>query len=455
VPFKIEINFSEPVKNVDPNTVLVEDINGVKLNGTFAAGPNNTKWVFTPTDNAILASPYDVWVNYPTQVILDAAGNKMQGLFESSFTTAAPGDLGKYDALAFKYAPNIRVGAPAAYPLAAQYEAPTRLNVDANWDITNNVAYLDDPKTKKFNSAVHYAVLESESHTFIHYVYYWSKRENKYDGEEEVRINDLAGAIVVLEKWPAERPVEVLTWFKKGAGEYIRAFSTTESGIFKGSADAEAIDGEYAEKDLFLNGRFQSWIPAGRHESCIWDDPGKEGALAFTETCILNDDKKFYEMWTLNPAAQPAAVTKAGDKWLKTGSANYELVDMLREWWPRRTVTKTIFADKFGEYSIKYLGNTYMATFSQRFVNGEGESGEGRAPWALIWDPKDGKPFQDDLEQGLVWFDTPTYLQKRHKTEYFNKAWDKTSKTGFSKDWCFNPYLGIDQRAQGDPVCPK
>ncbi len=460
VPFKVSITFTEQVKNVNKDTVEIKDIYDNVLTGTFADVPGGDTFVFSPAGAQMLASPYRVTVNYPKQVILDFAGNKMVELFNSSFTTAPPAELGKYDALAFKYAPNVRIGAPKTpeeYPLAIQYDTPTRLNVDADWDLKNNVAFLDDAKTKKINPTVHYAVLESQSHYFIHYAFFWSKRENKYDGEAETVINDAAGAMVVVEKWPAERPVEVLTWFVKGPGHFIRAFTTTESGIFGGNADAEANDGQWPQAELFEGNRVQSYIPAGRHESCLWIDDGQQGALGFVNTCTLEQFAKEngFNVWELSPGTQIKAVQKTGSNWNKSGSATYELVDMLVEWWPRRAQVDTLFANKYQSYQIKYAGNTYNSKFTTRFVDEAGEPGDGRVPWGVKWDPNDGKPIQAGLAQGMYFIDPALYLQKRHKNAYVNKAFDDQTKEGFSTAWCFNPYVGIDQRAAGDPICPK
>ncbi len=324
LPVTITITFSEVVANVEKNTVTMTDIDGNTIEGTFAVGPgcegNNGKCqvhTFTPkADSVVHGSPYKLSINFPTQVILDSAGNKMEGIHEVTFYTAVPANLGKYDALAKKYAPQLKIGAEAAYPIKAQYELPTTLNVDNDWDLADNIAYLDDDKTKSLKPSVHYSVLESESHYFVHYVFYWSKRDNLFD--ETFVTNDAAGSLVVVEKWPEERPVEVLTWFKIGAHEYIRAFPTTESGIADGASN-DSVDETFGQDELFPGGRYEAFLAAGRHHSCLWIDDGQDYGII--ETCGLPPGEKgFFNVFDLTPGDIATSIQKNGANWPTAGA---------------------------------------------------------------------------------------------------------------------------------------
>lgn len=445
MPFQIAITFTEPVKNVEAHTVSITDVNGNKVEGTFGKNQASDVYTFTPKDPGILASPYRVTVNYPNQVIIDAAGNKMQGLVETTFFTAGPDGMEPYAALVSKYAPALFVGTQSA--TKAMFDFPTTLNVDGNWDITDNKAWALDSKTKKLTPAVHWAVLETESHYYVHYVYYFVARDN---GEEnQFFANDAAGALVVIEKWPEERPVEVLTWFKNKSGDYIRAFPTTESGIFEGDNDNEAVDDQKPQADLFPDGRFQAWIPAGKHESCLWNDEGQGNY-----SCDLpQSQKQFIDHWTLTAGAQATPIEKTGATWPVTGEGTYGLVDLLTVWWPRRQEYETLFWSTTTAYSHKDGTKNFIATFPRFFVSEQAEQGDGRTPFAVIWKPGDNKPYTSGLDQGMYFFDPPEYLSVRHKTAYFEAEFDAEAKTGFSGKWCFNPFLGIDNRGSSD-VCP-
>ncbi len=135
------------------------------------------------------------------------------------------------------------------------------------------------------------------------------------------------------------------------------------------------------------------------------------------------------------------------------GEAQYGLVDLLVHWWPRRTLFDTLFYDSLGTYTYKLDDKTYVAKFPRNFVDENAEQGDGRTPWGVLWKPGDNKQ-HTDVAQGMFFIDPPAYLTTRHGNAYFETAFSAEAKTGFSADWCFNPYLGIDNRGTGD-VCPQ
>ena len=68
--------------------------------------------------------------------------------------------------------------------------------------------------------------------------------------------------------------------------------------------------------------------------------------------------------------------------------------------------------------------------------------------------PGDNSLYIDSLPAGQIFIDPAAHLAGRHGTPYVETAFVAASKTGFSKAWCFNPYLGIDIRGTGE-VCPE
>ncbi len=453
VGVEIQLVFSEPVKNVDKNTVQLTGPDEEAVNVTFSKDATGQNWTLKPTLALRYTSEYRVTVNFPTQVILDNAGNKFQGIAEFTFFTQAPANTQKYDALASKYAPTIRLQTQPD----AMYDYPTVANLDGDWDLTNNQAYLEKPLTKQLRPAIHYSVFESESHYFIHYIAYWSVHNNPGVGGSAFQ-NETAGLTIVVEKWPLERPVEAITWFKQAASEYMRSFTTTESGILDGDPDSQGITTAYAEADLFKNNRVDWFIPSGTHSSCLWEEPEGTGCdIPAGDKALLTD-----EIIQLEPGTTATTLQKNGTQWPRatqdaTGSnanAIYVLGDALTSWWVRRNDVGTIFHDASSTLSHDVGGTEpVQITFPRWWVDGSGDQGDGRAPWAAQWKPGDNSTYIE-LPIGQFFLDTATFLAGRHVgSAYVSAPFAADTKSGFSSRYCYNPYLEIDIRGTGD-VCP-
>ncbi len=457
LPFTLQLTFSEGVKNVEDNTVSVTDVNETKLAGTFAPDDAKSFWTFKPTGELMNASPYKVTVNFPLQVIADLANNKFVGITEFTFFTAPPPNREKYAALAGKHAPVLRILTTDK----PQYDIPVALDADGNYDLTNTKAWLDKATTKELTPTVYWDAFESESHYFIHYTWYFPFRNDGLDKSFE---NDASGATVVVEKWKegasAERPVEVLTWFKKPGGEYVRAYATNEGGVYVNDLSNEYFSGAWPEAELFVDGRPEIAITGGVHESCLWKDEGNQAA------CELPlGDRIMYSESTivLSPADAATKVKKNGSTWPRSNDAignapdakvGYKLADMLATWWPRRTQVANMFNDSFSTYSYSDNGKAKIAKFPRFFMKADKTASDGRAPWAIAWKPGDNSLYIDSLPAGQIFIDPAAHLAGRHGTPYVETAFVAASKTGFSKAWCFNPYLGIDIRGTGE-VCPE
>lgn len=455
IPFKITITFNRPVKNVGVDSVEVRDVNGAILEGVFAQNDNGDVWTFEPKPEQLLfSSPYTLNVNAPKQVILAANGKKLNGIHTTKFFTGPPENLAEYHALALKFAPTIQAATRAGQGHLA---IPTRLNVDGDkdWDLKNNLAWFEDKKNKTVKPAVHYTVLESESHFFIHYVFYFSQRDNSVDDEDDVFENDASGAVVMVEKWDAQgmvaqRAVEVATWFRTGKGQYVHTFATDDSGIKDSELQDNHLDKEYARADLFPDDRFMSYISAGDHESCLWNWTGN-GNFGCE---VLDAEKATWDTHVLTPADKATAIQKINNKWVLKSEAAYELVDMLDTWWPRRTDFDGMFHEDDAKLTWKAPAGmkTTTVTYPTFFIDAAGDT-SGRTPFGVLWKPGDNSTYQD-IDQGLFFFDTPNYLTQHHKGKYFTTAWAKDTKKGFAKqEWCFNPYFGIDNRGVSE-VCP-
>jgi len=442
-PFSVQVSFSESLKvGLDKNTFTVTNINGVPLQGSYSSNDDQSTWSFIPANELDPASPYDIVVNFPVSAIMDFAGNKMQGVINSRFYTAPPSNLASYRKLALKYAPVVYLETSSSN---TQLDYLTPANLDGDWQVTNNKAHVKKASTKTLLPAVHSAVIESLSHYFFHYAYYWPTRSNSA-GMESFE-NDAAGTTVVVEKWSnqgAGRPVEVLTWYKKKSAEYVRAFVTNESNIFTaadtGKAISDSFDGIHTEESLFPGNQVINWLSTGTHESCAWVNDGSNYG------CELNAAKrKSMNFLELTVSEQAAPISKES-KWPTNGHYGYELVDLLDSWWPRRSDFGTLFYESISTYTYAFGSEKAGVNYPRYFVGANGEQGKGRAIWAVKWQPSEPNKSYSTIKSGAYFFDPAHFLTKRHKTSYFNTSWNRENKSGFSHEYCFNPYLGIDKR---------
>lgn len=449
VPLQIVITFTESVKIVTKDTIELKDALGKLVTCTYASDASGAVWTIKPQGDTLLASPYKLAVNSPLQAITDSAGNKMQGIKNFTFYTKGPANTSAYDALAAKYAPTINLGTNGAHP---EFDFPLAFDLDANWYIFDNKKHVQKSTVKELKPVVYHAVIESESHTYIHYTYYFTSHT---EGTEY--LNEAAGALVVLEKWPAERPVEILTWYRDSSGsEYVRAFQTSESGIVQGDGKTmtqKGIDGTIAQATLFPSSRFLAYIPSGKHESCLWESAGF-GNIGGCDLPV--GDKAGILKMVLTYDAAGGTIAKNGAIYPKDGAFKYGLVDLLTSLWLRRLDTSDVFYDSDSKFTLSMGGKTYETQYPKYFIADKDASGatqsDGRAPFAVTWKPGDGGQFTD-ISQGTYFFDPAGFLMQRHDSDYVNKAFDAAAKTGFSKVYCYNPYLGIDQRSKS-AVCP-
>jgi len=467
----ITVKFNEPVKfGVDEKTFALVDVNGDKVAGIYAVKPNtnNVEWTFTSSQSLFYASPYRAEINGELVRIQDFAGNKMQGVTTVTFFTESPANMGNYNQLAFTYAPNVKMGTNKGI---SHYEYPTATNFDGNEDLTDNKKNLTADTLKSIKPYTYYTVIESESHYFINYVWYWPARPNTNTGGEQSNgfENDASGALVVVEKWSdgsaKQRPVEVLPWFKQKNGEYIRAYPTKESGIYHESELSkikDSYDGVYEQAVLFENNRFQSWIPASLHQSCLWHDAGNAPV-----SCMLDKVARgTVKYLTLNPGTQSDPINK-GASWPDTGVYKYQLVDLITTWWPRRTqfgtfVYGSTLKDLNNYKGYKDAGKTIEVRFPNYFVNKDGEQSAGRPAWSVDWKPLEPGKSYTKIPHGTFFFNPAAYLKFRHcgsaddskscDVAYFSTAFNVETKAGYSRNYCFNPYMRID--ARGTAACP-
>jgi hypothetical protein len=435
--------FSAPVKaeSAVAYTIAVSGPGGDSIAGKFSvAGATVT---FAPKAPLPLASRIDIALGTLVQSKQGAPLTETK----LRFYTRAAGDLQKYDQLAARFAPTIRqaVGHPDDYLRA--------LDFDGDWNAWDNPS---DTKAFYAQAEVTWAAVETRSHLYLTYTFYWPTRLPVAPGVGFD--NDVAGAQVVVER-SSGLPVALQTFFKAKSDEQAWLWLVSEAGFptkskyYRGilprdqlfpPADPQAPACQPGSaSETGCPRRYPAYLTAGHHQSCLWIDKGESG----DGQCVLSDYLKsqlktvIYAPGLL--AQEPGLPSASGTP------ATYTLRPLLSSWWPHRDEAgdKGLFADTQFVYvpaSARPPGPKYG--LGSRLASSQ-DGDFGRPPWAWRWKPGTFSSSYYDLPRGLPLFDPAHLLYQRLGGDAAGPAtWNATAKSGFSQDYCFNPYLGIDQR---------
>jgi hypothetical protein len=410
----------------------------VQIAGTLAFTNSDTTAVFTPTVGVLAASPYTVTLK--GSIIQDAAGNKLGEWQSFTFYTRPPKELEKYETLAGKYAPVIN---QATDPAAPHYDYLTRFDVDGNWNGLDTLQYVQQTATS-LPAHVYYAVSETASHYFIQYVYYYPFR-NPAEATEKFG-NDVSGALVVVQKYPAEAPIAIETYYKRQSDEPSNAFVTTESGIVPNGTSPEAlrINGVYPRAELFPGDRYVAYLTAGSHQSCVWNWTGGGTIVNYCKlSAAMKNEIESHRIQYVYKGVAEALAKGAGWPVAKE-DVGYALENLLVKLWPRRKAV-----DVVGDSELTYtpeegrpgaslkVGKSFVTSLDGDFAF---------TPWAWRWWQSGVAGY--DLPRGMMFLDPAWFVATRHN---LYTPFDAVAKTGFSTDYCFNAYFNIDNRSK--PEC--
>lgn len=437
----IRIVFSEPMFTppfVPPNVKMTND-NLENIPCTLAwEDTEHTILLMTPMVPIFQASPYFVELS---TLLGDLAGNRMTETYRFHFFTESPYDMSTYWALAGKYAPTVAMATNSQFP---HVDYATRFDFDGNWVSKDNVDNI--LAATKVDPHVYYSVTETKSHYFIFYIFFFPYRWAESEGARFG--NDLAGSMVVVRK-SDQMPVAVETYFKvMGQDERSISFLTEDADIIPAGYTYTdfKFDGQLPREDLFPANRYYGWVSSRKHESCLWADLNN----GYLEGCQLTpvtqgNMKAVVYKWkggsseTLNKSPSfPQTAAEVG----------YSLEHIMDAWWSRRV---DIGPDKmFGSaYTYEPFSNTVWPNqpnlandVASVFVDPVGND-NGRPPWAWRFYPQNGTSmFQ--IPRGVLFLDPAVHFRVKHDQPFKWKDWDGTS--GFSTEYCFNPYFGLDKR---------
>ncbi|MBM4397557.1 MAG: Ig-like domain-containing protein [Deltaproteobacteria bacterium] len=458
VPFEVRITFSEAIRfkeTVDKNTFQVKDMNGKLLAGKLTYDDKTYTVTWTPDAAVVfmLASPYKVTL---TTIIQDAVGNHLEEPFNLSFSTALPKGAEAYEALAGKYSPIIYQSTSKTAP---NLDYLTAFDFDGNWAALDNEAAIK--KAAEVPSWVYYDVVESKTHYFVRFVYFWPFHAGVKGDNTDAFSNDVVGATVVVEKRPTERPIAVMTYIGLGAFEEVRTYASKESGLVTAKGkNWHRVNWEFPEAELFPAGHYQAYLTAQSHQSCLWNHTTKEAT--FDSWCVLNEGlKKQLSIIRYAYDGTATAIKKQNGSWPATLAADvgYGLRSLMADWWAKRdhvgeqsmfstTFTYGDCADCEGLPDLPGKGMILPNAFLDS-VFPEG-SLKGRPPWAWVWNDTVNTDIDIyPMPRGAYYLDPIHFFAKKHRIEV---GMNPETKAGFSDRYCYNPYLLIDQRDK-DPDC--
>lgn len=456
VPFVIRVTFSEPIRfkeTVDKNTFRVRDMDDKPVNGTYTYEESTNTVVFTPEPGAkiMLASPYRVALS---TIIQDKAGNGLADWYYFAFSTALPPNMEGYETLAARYSPIIYQATRKETP---HFDYLTSFDFDGNWKGTDN--YEAIKKATEVRSWVYYDVVETKSHYFIRYGYFHPLHYGLIGSDAFG--NEMAGATVVVAKYPEERPIAVLTYFPSGDEEEVRSYVTTESGIVGDKKPAYyGVNWVFPQAQLFPGGHYLAYLTASTHESCLWIHTTKENFL--DQRCQLTEGDKLglsIIQYGYDGGASDTLKKEGGSFPVAKQDVRYGLRLILQDFWTRRNLVggDTLFTVTL-DYEAPEGRPGSGLDLPSAFVDPVNPTSpyKGRPPWSWKWQattlPIDGEPlYVYEMPRGTYFLDPAFFFMKRHR---LNANWNWDTKQGYSLDYCFNPYLLIDQR-QLDPACKK
>lgn len=450
VPFTVTITFSEPMKtgSVGKTSFVVEDINGEQVDGTYAWNADNTEVTYTPTAPVLHGSPYRVLL---MTTIRDVAGNNLVARDPFVFYTQAAADGADLAAMASRYAPTFRQGLDPQNP---QHDLPVAIDLDGDWDTTDNMAYLQSPETKKLSPAVYWAGSATRSHVFLTYMLYWPLRDQRAGAENNVP-NDTAGVLVVVRRARpdqniAEEPVLVETTFAQGSStaEFL-AYAPVDSTF-------NDIEQRVPNNDWFVDAdsgqRFEFAVTANKHEVCLFGHGG---------TLVCQHDANGFVGTKLVPQVVADEVGRQGGKFVFPDEVGYELIPLASSVWPRRLVTadSTLWQGTFtygtGLPPERPGNGTELPDEFNRALAVAQYS--GRPPWAWKWKSGTGKGEARGLPRGLSFLDAAWFVSWRHihsmNEGQVTDSFDSNTGDGWSLSYCTNPWFFIEQSST-DPQCP-
>jgi hypothetical protein len=458
VDTNLVLTFNEPIRTLGLEfKILLKDVDrnvDVPMRGQVVENVAT----MDPTEPLRPGTPYQVIV---TNQISDTSGNLLGDEVRWYFSTAVEEDA-EHRALAERYAP---VVFQEVDPARSRGDFFTRVDFDGEYDVADNLESWRDVPLK---AAAYYIVIESETHWYIQYLYYYPVYFER-NVAQEFQPHDLAATQVVVEKADGEASPEKLLMAETGYGQGglfgfaveglgiedrnqgNLVFSFSPDAVWEGTHYLAYHGASYHAPGHWLwqpDFRQITYAPTVNHRAGEFNEPA-QGVVFYPgagegqgpdDLACSNDAGCAPE---LGVTCQGGTCKNAdGQKALR-----YGLLDYRSTLWVRRT--------NIGEDVDLFVSNplTYAPHRDSGVRPG---SDEGRQfPGALAatenasrGDLPYGWPSDGSLSRGQWWLDPAYAFTHRYR---FAPTQDGVINPGVSVEYCFHPYFDIDKR--GEAAC--
>lgn len=410
-------------------------------------------------------SPYTVHVS---QSIRDDWGVNLAAEYTFSFYTVGYPDMALYEQLATAYAPVVYAEVEpreAATDRTNRRGYFTRVDFDGDFDASNNFANARAAATT-LPAHVYYSVLETETHYLIEYVFYYPLASQICSTVDTSLEHDFAFTTVLVQKLTDDPLGRFIMAEGTGAFEnwvfMLDSYDNTGCGGAGEppcpgvTSNRDSIAVEFSADELgvvdTVGRRLPVYLSERIHGSCIepaWNPIGI--AFPLDAECLRDGDPMTDSFRTANVGWSRVLTIGTGDNWNEevdeTPELTYTISPFIDVFWAMRD-------SELYDGSVTYNGPPGREAQTKHPSNlAQGAD----TPSACLGNNQRRPPFtvQGNGEtaccgagetcncQGSQWFVDPAWMIDGENDGFVNFV------TGheYSSNYCFNPYLGIDDRA--------
>ena len=417
----IVVRFNQPMNALRfiPSNLTLSPLHADPLDRLLEYDDVTYSLTIAPTPEMPTMRPVTPHIFRMSEFIAAASGETLGEAWRMEFSTTGYPGRAFPRALAEAYAPVI-------YQQVEEASIDTFTRVDFDDDLlpANN---LSNAVAANYGY-VYYDVLESVTHWFVTYMIYYPGSHPREDVTFE---HDIVGVQVLVEK-TADDPLGRLRAFSTIYHENLNLWAV-ESGWYPEGEDigspVEGIAGRLPADMVEGDRHVSIFVESGRHGVCLPNASTLAGPCAPTggDTAPFEDD-------TVGVVYRVAeAALRIGDA--PNDALTYSLRSFVEELWQFRNRVGGDDGVYGGEYeyappviSEEFLRPGEGELFPTAFLSEHGEGSFGDLPFIF-------NATRERADQG-VWFVDPAWALN----ELFSLP------ESFSQDYCFNPFLDIDER---------
>ena len=456
----LTVTFDQPMRatSIPPN-VFVEDWRGNRITRTVTYDePSRTVSLTLEVSGGQVAfeaaSPYTLVVN---REVRGENGLNMAVDWSLDFTTVG-WDLADYEDLAEAYAPRVfaEVRPAESRNRNNRIDWFTKVDFDGDMDVSNNL--INAKSSDPLPAHIYWNVLETESHYFIHYTFYYplgaDERSVSYS---TAVIHDFAYNLVVVKKSDTDPLGSFVMAEGLGNGQVwgfaLDSYPSDSDCGGDSQPDCEGVNivngdvmDTIARGDLIGERRFPVYLAEILHASCAATSDG-DARIIGANHCdhdvgnatapFSSDNVNWSRQLDFGDAAEWSVWTEGDAEGAATST--YDMSPFLNVFWANRA-NPTFFSGDFDYNTPESEGDLVPLPNGMALPGVDRLEGDTTNPGRLgpFWVRLDVARSCTDCSDKGVWFVDPAYVLEGHVT--FDHD--------FSHTYCFNPFRGIDRRGE-------